>query len=176
LLAPGVAPSNPQSSGSGPPSGSPLADSGFTFGGLRPRSNSISIDGLDNTDATTGAARVTLSPEIVREFQIINNGLSAESGGTAGGAINVVTKTGSNDFHGDAFLFAQNELFNARDTVTTKAGAGVHSSAAINRDSLWADRSSAIGSSSTLLVNKSILMRRAPRKYRARHELALTQR
>jgi outer membrane receptor protein involved in Fe transport len=124
LLAPGVAPSNPQSSaGTGGQSGSPLADSGFTFGGLRGRSNSISIDGLDNTDETTGAARVALSPEIVREFQIINNGLSADSGGAAGGAINVVTKTGTNDVHGDTFLFAQNETFNARDTVTTKAGA-----------------------------------------------------
>ena len=63
LLAPGVAPSNQQNSGgSNATSGSPLADSGFTFGGLRPRSNSISIDGLDNTDETTGAARVALSP------------------------------------------------------------------------------------------------------------------
>src|SRR5205085_8208534 len=70
LLAPGVAPSNSQTTGNGSTSGAPLADSGFTFGGLRPRSNSISIDGLDNTDETTGAARVALSPEIVREFQI----------------------------------------------------------------------------------------------------------
>src|SRR5206468_9594375 len=107
--------SNPQSSaGGGGRSGSPLADSGFTFGGLRPRSNSISIDGLDNTDETSGAARVALSPEIVREFQIVNNGLSAESGGAAGGAINVVTKTGSNEWHGDLFTFLQNERFNAR--------------------------------------------------------------
>ena len=118
LLAPGVAPSNPQQSGSA------LGDSGFIFGGLRPRSNMISIDGLDNTDETTGAARVALSPEIVREFQIINNGISAESGGAGGGAINVVTKTGSNDFHGDAFLFAQNDALNATDPFTAKAGAG----------------------------------------------------
>src|SRR5882672_6553243 len=116
LLAPGVAPSNPQNSGGGnATSGSPLADSGFTFGGLRPRSNSISIDGLDNTDETTGAARVALSPEIVREFQIVNNGLSAEFGGAAGGAINVVTRVGQNEFHGDAFTFFQNEWFNARE-------------------------------------------------------------
>ena len=125
LLAPGVAPSNPQSTaGARGQAGSPLADSGFTFGGLRPRSNSIAIDGLDNTDETTGSARVALSPEIVREFQIINNGISAESGGAAGGAINVVTKTGTNDFHGDAFVFAQNEIFNARESVTAKAGVG----------------------------------------------------
>jgi hypothetical protein len=59
LLAPGVAPSNSQSNvGAQGQAGSALADSGFTFGGLRPRSNSISIDGLDNTDETTGAARV----------------------------------------------------------------------------------------------------------------------
>lgn len=116
LLAPGVAPSNSQTTGGGvsASSGAPLADSGFTFGGLRPRSNSISIDGLDNTDETTGAARVALSPEIVREFQIVNNGLSAEFGGAAGGAINVVTRVGENKFHGDAFLFFQNEVLNAR--------------------------------------------------------------
>lgn len=117
LLAPGVAPSNSQTGGrsAGATPGAPLADSGFTFGGLRPRSNTISIDGLDNTDETTGAARVALSPEIVREFQIVNNGLSAEFGGAAGGAINVVTKTGENEWHGDVFTFFQNERFNARE-------------------------------------------------------------
>src|SRR5262245_39817069 len=58
LLAPGVAPSGGQATVGGIGSrGSPLADSGFTFGGLRPRSNAIAIDGLDNTDETTGAAR-----------------------------------------------------------------------------------------------------------------------
>jgi outer membrane receptor protein involved in Fe transport len=115
LLAPGVAPSNQQrSANGGAASGSPLADSGFTFGGLRTRSNSISIDGLDNTDETTGAARIALSPEIIREFQIINNGQSAEFGGAAGGAINVITRVGENEFHGDVFTFFSNEHFNAR--------------------------------------------------------------
>src|SRR6266446_3048512 len=119
LLTPGVAPSNQQNSGGGnATSGSPLADSGFTFGGLRPRSNSISIDGLDNTDETTGAARVALSPEIVREFQIVNNGQSAEFGGAAGGAVNVVTRVGENQFHGDAFTFFANERFNAREAFS----------------------------------------------------------
>lgn len=127
LLAPGVAPSNSQAGSGGAnaahSSGAPLADSGFTFGGLRPRSNSISIDGLDNTDETTGAARVALSPEIVREFQIINNGQSAEFGGAAGGAINVVTRVGQNEFHGDAFTFFQNDRFNAREPYSDPAPA-----------------------------------------------------
>jgi len=118
LLAPGVASSNSQTTSgisASPSSGAPRADSGFTFGGMRPRSNSISIDGLDNTDETTGAARVALSPEIVREFQIVNNGLSAEFGGAAGGAINVITRVGQNKYHGDAFTFFQHEIFNARE-------------------------------------------------------------
>jgi hypothetical protein len=122
LLAPGVAPSNSQTTSGGvnasPSSGAPRADSGFTFGGMRPRSNSISIDGLDNTDETTGAARVALSPEIVREFQIVSNGLSAEFGGAGGGAINVITRVGQNKYHGDAFTFFQNEVFNARESYS----------------------------------------------------------
>src|SRR5215510_5197149 len=124
LLAPGVAPSGGQATVGGiGSSGSPLADSGFTFGGLRPRSNAISIDGLDNTDETTGAARVALSPEIVREFQIVNSGSSAEVGGAAGGVINVVTRTGSNDFHGGGLFFIQNEGLNARSPLLNGANA-----------------------------------------------------
>jgi membrane-associated phospholipid phosphatase len=60
------------------------------------------------------AASVALSPEIVREFQVVNNGLSAEFRGAAGGAINVVTRTGANEWHGDVFTFLQNERFDAR--------------------------------------------------------------
>src|SRR6267143_2503111 len=78
LLSPGVS-SAPAASGA-----TPLAGSGFTFGGLRTRSNNVSIDGLDNNDEYTGSSRTELSPEIVQEFQVVNNGLSAESGGASG--------------------------------------------------------------------------------------------
>ena len=119
LLAPGVSSSPPVSA----PSGStPLAGSGFTFGGLRPQSNSISIDGLDNNDEYTGSSRTELSPEIVQEFQVVNNGLSAESGGASGGSINVITRSGTNTIHGDAFLFAQDGALNARDPFETESG------------------------------------------------------
>jgi outer membrane receptor protein involved in Fe transport len=112
LLAPGVS-SSPITSGA---SGStPLTGSGFTFGGLRSRSNNLSIDGLDNNDEYIGASRTELSPEIVQEFQVVNNGLSAESGGASGGSINVITRSGANTIHGDAFLFAQDGALNARE-------------------------------------------------------------
>jgi len=112
LLAPGVASSTQTRL--------PLGDSGFTFGGLRTRSNNVSIDGLDNNDEFTGSSRTELSLELVREFQVVNNGLSAESGGASGGAINVVTRTGSNAFHGGGFLLLQTAPMNAKEPFTFK--------------------------------------------------------
>jgi len=97
-----------------------LATSGFTFGGLRARSNNISIDGLDNNDEYSGASRTELSPEIVHEFQVINNGVSAEYGGASGGSINVVTRSGANQRHGDAFIFAQNAALNSREPLESQ--------------------------------------------------------
>jgi TonB dependent receptor/TonB-dependent Receptor Plug Domain len=119
LLAPGVlaAPPAPPTPGT-----SPLAASGFTFGGLRARSNSVEIDGLDNNDEYSGSSRTELSPEIVQEFQVVNNGLSAETGGAAGGSINVITRSGANTIHGDAFVFVQDAALNARDPFEVETG------------------------------------------------------
>jgi Carboxypeptidase regulatory-like domain/TonB dependent receptor/TonB-dependent Receptor Plug Domain len=119
LLAPGVltAPPSPPASGA-----TALAGSGFSFGGLRARSNTISIDGLENNDEYAGSSRTELSPEIVQEFQVVNNGLSAESGGASGGSINVITRSGTNDIHGDAFIFVQDAALNARDPFENEPG------------------------------------------------------
>ena len=78
LLAPGVASSVQQP---GNRSLAPLPDSGFTFGGLRGRSNNVTIDGLDNNDEYVGSSRTELSLETVQEFEVVNSGLSAASGG-----------------------------------------------------------------------------------------------
>jgi outer membrane receptor protein involved in Fe transport len=119
LLSPGVASSSAPSAAGG---ATPPGGSGFSFGGLRSRSNNVSIDGLDNNDEYTGAGRTELSPEIVQEFQVVNNGLSAESGGASGGSINVITRSGANTIHGDAFIFAEDAAFNARDPFENEAG------------------------------------------------------
>ena len=120
LLAPGVASSGQQ------PGRRPLGalpDSGFSFGGLRGRSNNVSIDGLDNNDEYVGSSRTELSLETVQEFQVVNAGLSAETGGAAGGSINVITRVGANDVHGDAFVFAGNGALDARDPFETESAA-----------------------------------------------------
>jgi outer membrane receptor for ferrienterochelin and colicin len=116
LLMPGVATSS-QRSGTG--SHPALPDSGFSIGGLRPRSNNISVDGLDNNDEYTGSSRTELSPEDVQEYQVVNNGLSAEYGGASGGSINVVTRTGANVIHGDAYIYVQDGALNADDPLET---------------------------------------------------------
>ena len=118
LLAPGVAASAAQ------PGKQPLGalpDSGFTFGGLRGRSNNVSIDGLDNNDEYVGSSRTELSLETVQEFQVVNAGLSAETGGASGGSINVITRVGANTVHGDAFVFAENGSLNARNPFETES-------------------------------------------------------
>jgi carboxypeptidase family protein/TonB-dependent receptor-like protein len=117
LLAPGVA-SSAQQPGKQALGSSP--DSGFNFGGLRGRSNNVTIDGLDNNDEYTGSSRTELSLEIVQEFQVVNAGLSAETGGASGGSINVVTRTAANQIHGDAFLFLQNGALDARNPFETE--------------------------------------------------------
>lgn len=117
LLAPGLSRSNFQGAASATAA---LPDSGFTFAGLRTRSNSLYIDGVENNDEFTGSTRTELSLETVKEFQVIDNGLSAESGGSAGGTINVVTRRGVNTLHGDAFVFIQNGALNAKDPLTNE--------------------------------------------------------
>ena len=109
LLAPGVL-STPSARGGS----SLLSDSGFSFAGLRPRSNTITIDGLANNDEFSGASRTELSLETVKEFEVAGHSWSAENGGGAGGSINVVTRSGTNALHGDAFLIAQSGRLNAR--------------------------------------------------------------
>jgi hypothetical protein len=113
LIAPGVSPAPPSLG-----SATGLDASGFSFGGLRARSNSISIDALNNNDEYSGANRTELSPEIVREFQVVNNGISPEY---ARGSINVVTRSGSNQRHGDAFIFGESGELNARNPVENES-------------------------------------------------------
>jgi hypothetical protein len=117
LAAPAVAPSagtSSQRTMTG--TRTPLSDSGFTFGGMRPRNNAIQIDGVDNRDETTGGNRVAVGLEMVQEFRVAGTAVGAEMGGAAGGLLNMVTRSGVNIWHGDVTMFAQNEIFNARRT------------------------------------------------------------
>jgi Carboxypeptidase regulatory-like domain/TonB dependent receptor len=87
--------------------------SGLNFGGQRARSNLVNVDGADATDNSTNGVRSTVSQEAVQEFQIITNGYAAEYGRASGGVVNIITRSGSNDFHGDVFGYLRNRNFQA---------------------------------------------------------------
>jgi Carboxypeptidase regulatory-like domain/TonB dependent receptor len=91
------------------------ATSGLSFAGQRARSNNIMVDGLDNNDLVVGSVRATFSQEAVREFQVLTNSYSAEFGKASGGIVNIVTKSGTNDFHGNAFFYYRDKSLNAKD-------------------------------------------------------------
>jgi hypothetical protein len=90
------------------------ATSGLSFAGQRARSNNIMVDGLDNNDQVVGAVRATFSQEAVREFQVLTNSYSAEFGKAAGGVVNIVTKSGTNEFRGNAFAYFRDDALNAK--------------------------------------------------------------
>ncbi|MEP7272160.1 MAG: TonB-dependent receptor [Acidobacteriota bacterium] len=94
----------------------------LSFGGQKGTLNSVQIDGVDNNNlffgqalGRTGSGRAPyqFSQDAVQEFQVNTNTFSAEFGRAAGGAINVITKSGTNDFHGSIFEFYRDRALNA---------------------------------------------------------------
>jgi hypothetical protein len=93
----------------------PAPSSGLNIGGQRGRSTLVQVDGADNTDNSVNASRSTVSQEAVQEFQVATNSYTAEFGRATGGIINVVTKSGTNDFHGNVFGFIRHKSIQARN-------------------------------------------------------------
>src|SRR5438094_1760125 len=93
----------------------PAPNSGLSVGGARARGTMVSIDGADAVDNSINAIRSTISQEGVQEFQLILSNFNAEYGRASGGVINIVTKSGSNESHGDAFGYFRNKAFQARN-------------------------------------------------------------
>jgi hypothetical protein len=95
--------------------------SGLNISGQRARSNLVNVDGADAIDNSTNGVRSTVSQEAVQEFQIITNSYAAEYGRAAGGVINIITRSGSNDFHGDVYGYLRNRNFQAVNPFSTTA-------------------------------------------------------
>jgi hypothetical protein len=87
--------------------------SGLNMSGQRARSNLVNVDGADAIDNSTNGVRSTVSQEAVQEFQIITNSYAAEYGRASGGVVNIITRSGSNDFHGDVYGYLRNRNFQA---------------------------------------------------------------
>jgi hypothetical protein len=92
--------------------------SGFNVMGQRPRSNSLQLDGADLNDETTGGVRGSVPMEAVQEFQVLTSGYQAEYGRAAGGVVNVITKSGTNQPHGTLFGFLRHRSFDATNAFS----------------------------------------------------------
>jgi outer membrane receptor for ferrienterochelin and colicin len=77
------------------------------------RNVNVTVNGVDNKDNTVGGPVMQLPAEAVQEFQVSTQRFSAVNGRSSGAAINVITKSGSNNFHGSAFGFFRDQALNA---------------------------------------------------------------
>ncbi len=88
---------------------------GISMNGQRGRSNNFQIDGQSNNDNSVGGPSIFFgNQDGIAEYNVISNNFSAEYGRNLGSVINIVTKAGTNAFHGTAFEFHQNSFFSTR--------------------------------------------------------------
>ena len=83
--------------------------------GGRGRANNFSVNGGDANDMFANLPTVQPSPDSVEEFRILTNGFDAEYGRNSGSVVNVVTKSGTNQIHGDLYEFNRNKVLNAKN-------------------------------------------------------------
>ncbi|HTS31971.1 MAG TPA: carboxypeptidase regulatory-like domain-containing protein [Bryobacteraceae bacterium] len=84
-------------------------------------SNGFSVDGVINTWAEMGEPRQNFPMGAIQEFKVNTVQYKADQGLSAGGVVNIVTKSGTNQFHGEAFEYARDEIFNRDDRFTQAA-------------------------------------------------------
>jgi hypothetical protein len=95
----------------------------FSVNGMRTRSNNFMIDGQDSNDpSVTGRQQPLNNTDLIQEVRLITNQFAAEFGRAAGSVMSVVTKSGTNDFRGSAFVFRNQNDLNARTNLDKAAG------------------------------------------------------
>src|SRR5437660_12659431 len=109
----------------------PTRGGDLTVGGQKGTLNSLQVDGTDNNNTFFGQSfgrtgtrpPYQFSEESVQEFQVNQNGFSAEFGRAGGAVISVVTKSGTNQWHGSAFEYFRDESLNSNTPILTARGA-----------------------------------------------------
>src|SRR5581483_8489716 len=116
FLLPGVTPnSNDTQALTGP-----FTPVSASINGARAASNNYLLDGGESTDQSGGGLPTPYpNPDALEEFAVLSSTYSAEYGRYAGGVINAITKSGTNQFHGDVFEFLRNDALNARSFFST---------------------------------------------------------
>ncbi|MCA1620218.1 MAG: carboxypeptidase regulatory-like domain-containing protein [Acidobacteria bacterium] len=95
----------------------------YSSNGGRTRSNNFMIDGQDiNDPSVSGGQQAINNPDIVQEVRLITNQFLAEYGRNSGSVLNIVTKAGTNDYHGTVFMFHNNNVLNSCSNLNKTGG------------------------------------------------------
>ncbi len=123
LLAPGVSPGPANGLATGTRPDDRRLNSSYSANGQDPVVNNNMIDGMDNNERVIGTIGVRPSIDAIQEFIVQTNLYSAEISRTSGGVVNILTKSGTNDFHGSLFEFLRNDKFDANGNYNFTGGA-----------------------------------------------------
>jgi hypothetical protein len=93
-----------------------------SIGGGPALANGMLVDGIASEKYTVAGGQTFLTIDSTQEFKVLSNNMSAEFGRTAGGIISVVSKSGTNEFHGNLFEFLRNDNLNANEFFANRAG------------------------------------------------------
>lgn len=119
LLLPGVSPTNTGSNQRFAET-SAVPGQGLSVTGQRNLANSFVVDGLSANDDAADLTGTYFSQEVVREFQVITSGGIAEFGRASSGVVNIVTQSGTNNWHGGLYGFFRNQRFDARNPLAPR--------------------------------------------------------
>jgi outer membrane receptor protein involved in Fe transport len=115
LLQPGVVPLTPGLLEAGGPA---RQNQAYAVDGQRPESNNFLIDGADNVSSVDGGFVLKPPIDAIAEFKILSHNANAEFGRNTGSTTNIVTRSGSNSFHGAAWEFLRNDAMDSSDYFT----------------------------------------------------------
>jgi len=115
LLQPGVVPLTPGLLEAGGPA---RRNQAYAVDGQRPESNNFMIDGADNVSSIDGGFVIKPPIDAIAEFKILSHNANAEFGRNTGSTTNIVTRSGSNSFHGAVWEFLRNDAMDSSDYFT----------------------------------------------------------
>ena len=121
-LVPGVVPGG--QSGTTPTGTNPFAWGNYQIGGGQANQSAAFVDGAPINASYANLTALVPTQDAIQEFRVQTNNLGPEYGRLAGGAINLITKSGTNSFHGSAYEFLRNRSLNANTFFNNRAGVG----------------------------------------------------